>query len=386
MTDPRLTGLLERMVAVDSRLPTEARLGAVIADEIRQAGFEPEIFEVAEGRPNVCCSARIGPGHRLVTLTGHMDTVGVAAGWTTDPFAPTTVDQRLYGLGAADMKAGLACAWRAFLRLVEVGPGRSGVGRVGFAATVDEEAFGTGARALLSTEYGRSDLMLLTEPFFGGSATEPIPLVMPGKILYRIVVHGKSSHALGNPERGINAVDDAARIVTALAGLPLGRDPVLGPMNYCTLKIDGGYREYAVVVPERCEIIVTRLLAPGETREAALGQLDTLIASLGLASRVTVEMAPPSYDPYSMARDHPGVAAFAEAYRARLGVAPSFGGLLGITDANIYQAEGGIPTIIFGPRGAGLHERDEYVDLTTLEPVVDVLVDTALRYFAATAG
>lgn len=382
MTDPRLLGLLQRMVAVDSRLPTEARLGALVAEEIRAAGLAPEVFEVSPGRPNVCCSAQVGPGSKLVTLTGHMDTVGVAAGWSTDPFVPTIVNDRLYGLGSVDMKAGLACAWMAFLRLREIGAGKPGVGRIGFAATADEEAFGTGARALLKTDYGRSDLMLLTEPFFGGAPADPVPLVMPGKILYRVVVEGKSSHALGNPERGINAVDDAARIVTSLGKLPLGRDPVLGPMNYCTLKIDGGYREYAVVVPERCEIIVTRLLAPGESQTGAIQELESLIASLGLASRVTVETAPPSYDPYRVAANHPGVLAFAEAYRQRIGVAPHFGGLLGITDANIYQAEGGIPTIIFGPRGSGLHEKDEYVELSTLEPVVDILVDTALRFFA----
>ncbi len=376
-----LRSLIDRLVGADSRLPVEERAARVIAAEIEAAGLEVERTDVAPGRPNVTCSAQLGPRKGLVTFTGHLDTVLVAEGWATDPFMPTERNGRLYGLGALDMKSGVACAWTAFRRLLEDRDRHAELGTIAFAATVDEEAFGAGARALLGTKYGRSDLMLLTEPFHGSGPADPIPFVMPGKVLYRIGVRGKTSHALCHPERGINAVDDAAQIVTALKRLELGAHPVLGRMNYSTLKIDGGYQEYSVVVPERCEIIVTRLLAPGETRQRAVTELEVLIAGLGLASTVTVDAAPPSYEPFEIDPGHPGMQAFKAAYRARMGHDPSLGGLLGITDANIYQGEGGIPTIIFGPKGQGLHEKDEYVELDSLAPVVDVLVETTRRFF-----
>lgn len=379
--DAGLVPLIKRMVAVDSRLPTEAALAHLVAGEIRGLGLEPVWQEVAPGRPNVMVVAKLGPRPGLVTLTGHLDTVDVAEGWSTDPFQATEVGGKLFGLGALDMKSGLACAFAAFKRLLEEEAHHARLGSVGFAATVDEEAFGTGARALLESPLGRSSLMLLTEPFNGSGPDDPVPFVMPGKVLYRVVVTGRASHALCHPERGVNAVDDAAAIVQALGRLPLGSHPVLGRMNYSTLKIEGGYREYSVVVPEHCEIIITRLLAPGETRLGAVAELVTLVASLGLASTVTVEAAPPSYEPFWIDPDHAGMSAFAAAYRVRMGQEPTVGGLLGITDANIYQGEGGIPTIVFGPRGKGLHEKDEFVELDSLGPVVDVLVDTTRRYF-----
>ncbi len=379
--DLGLVGLITRMVAVDSRLPAEESLARMMADEIRGLGVEPVWQEVAPGRPNVMAVVKLGPKPGLVTLTGHLDTVHVAEGWGSDPFQATARGGKLYGLGALDMKSGLACALSAFTRLIGEEAHHARLGSIGFAATVDEEAFGTGARALLGTPWGRSDLMLLTEPFHGSGPEDPIPFVMPGKVLYKIVVKGRSSHALCHPERGVNAIDDAATIVRALDRLPLGSHPVLGRMNYSTLKIEGGYQEYSVVVPEHCEIIVTRLLAPGETRRGAVAECEGLVATLGLASTVTVEAAPPSYEPFWIDPDHRGMSAFAAAYRVRMGRDPSVGGLLGITDANIYQGEGGIPTIIFGPRGKGLHEKDEYVELDTLGPVVDVLVDTTRRYF-----
>jgi acetylornithine deacetylase/succinyl-diaminopimelate desuccinylase-like protein len=368
------------MVRVRSVAPSEEAMGRLVADEIRTLGLEPEWQQVAPGRPNVYCSVRLGPRPEMVTFTGHLDTVDVAQGWETDPFEPIERDGKLFGLGSVDMKSGLACAFQAFARLLRTREWHSSLGTIGFAATCDEEGFGTGARALLDTKYRRTNLMLLTEPFFGSGTDDAIPVVMPGKILYKVVVSGRSSHALMSPERGINAVEDASRIVAALDRLPLGSHPVLGRMNYSTLKIEGGYREYAVVVPEHCEVIITRLLAPGEGQASALRQLEELIGSLNLASAVAVVSAPPSYEPFELPVTDPGFVAFREAYLLRMGREPVTAGLLCITDGNVYLAEGGIPTVQFGPRGKGLHEKNEYVELETLDPVVDVLVETARRF------
>lgn len=373
--------LTDQMVRIPSVLPREEALAEFVADQIRGLGLEPEWQEVEPGRPNVWCLAEVGEGSSLVTFTGHLDTVGVAEGWETDPFTPTIREGRLYGLGALDMKSGLACALEAFERMLARGAA-GGPGRVAFAATVDEEGLGTGARALLQTPLAASDLILLPEPFSGRSAGDPVPIAMPGKILYRIRVRGRSSHALSHPERGINAVDDAARIVAALDRLPLGEHPQLGRASCCTLKIDGGYRDYAVVVPEQCEVIVTRLLVPGETRELAVRQLEELVASLRLASTVSIDTPPPAYQPFALDPGSPAVAAFRGAYAAVHGRDPVLAGLPGIADNNIYVAEGGIPTIAHGPTGQGLHEAGEYVEVASLAPCVEVLVNTA-RAFAA---
>jgi len=373
------------MVQINSVAPHEGELADFIGNQIRSLGIEPVWQEVAPGRPNVYCSVRVGPADSFITFTGHLDTVAPASGWATEPFTPTRRDGRLYGLGALDMKAGLACALTAFAHLLADTDCHPTLGRIGFAATVDEEGFGTGARALLSTELGESTLILLPEPFAGTSADDPVPTAQPGKILYRILVQGRSTHALLNPDHGINAIDDAARIVAALQQLPLGSHPLLGQATLSTLKIEGGYREYAVVVPEHCEVIVTRMLVPGETRDLAVEQLRAIIDALGLASTVTIETPPPSYLPFTMDMADPAVVAFQTAYARVHGRPPALGGLMGIADNNIYVAEGGIPTIAHGPTGTGLHEADEYVEISSLEPCVEVLVATA-RELARQAG
>ncbi len=354
-----LLDLLKRMIRIDSVLPHEQRLAELIADELRNLGLEPEWHEVSPGRPNVYASADLGPNERFLTITGHTDTVGVAENWKTDPFAPAEIDGRLYGLGTVDMKAGLACGLTAFKTLLESAGLRGKLGKLGFAATVDEEGQGTGARALLETAYAESDVMLLGEPFFGDDS-RPVPIAMTGKVLYKIILQGKAAHGF-NPELGVNAVEDAGKILAALDRLNLRPHPVLGRGNYSTLKIEGGYSEYSVVVPERCDVIITRLTVPGETRQNVVEDMEALIASLDLRSEVVVDTAPPYYQPYSLERESAPLAAFEAAFREVTGRAPVFGGLAGITDGNIYVAEAGIPTVTFGPSGGGLHEADEYV-------------------------
>ena len=134
---------------------------------------------------------------------------------------------------------------------------------------MDEEGYGIGAKALLDTEYAGSDAMLLGEPYFGceiGGPDEALPIGLTGKVLYKLTVTGRMAHAF-YPERGVNAVEDAGKILAALDQLKIGQHPEFGSGNYSTLKVEGGYKEYAVVVPETCEIIISRLTVPGETRD-----------------------------------------------------------------------------------------------------------------------
>ena len=373
---------LREMISINSALPEEQALAAYLAEQIRQTGVEPEWHEVAPGRPNVCASAEFGEAGRFLVFSGHSDTVPAASGWETDPLAPFEKDGRMYGLGAINMKAGLACMLAAFKALVESGK-ELRKGRIGLAVTVDQEGLSIGARALLKTPYGSCDAMLHAEHFFGDSEKCYLPIGATGKVLYKVTVKGRAAHAFRPHLGGINAVTDAARIVTALDRLQLRHHDKFGKGTVCVLKIDGGYRQYAIVVPEWCEIIITRLTVPGETTETAVRDMQDLIESLKLESQATVETPPPCYDPYELDDTTPIMSVFKDTYREVVGVSPVFAPHKGIVDANVFCAEGGIPTIVFGPRGANHHCPGEYVEIATLEPVARVYAETALRFLQA---
>lgn len=375
-----LLGTVQEAVRINSITPREEPLAAFFAEKIRNLGVEPEWHEVAPGRPNVYASLDLGPSPKFLTFTGHTDTVDVAANWPSDPFEPLLKDGKLYGLGSMDMKGGCVCALAAFKALLDANELHGKLGRVGLAFTVDEEGYGLGARALLNTDYARSDALLLGEPYFGsGGEDQELPVGLTGKVLYKLIVQGRMTHAF-NPERGINAVEDAGKILAALGQLKLGHHPDFGMGNYSTLKVEGGYKEYAVVVPERCEIIISRLTVPGETRSSAVADMAALIDSLNLQSSVTIETPPPYYEPYFIDRQTPFVQTFIAAYTSVVGQAPGWRARRSIEDANIYVAEGGIPTITLGPRGHGAHEAGEYVEVASLAPVAQVYAETAARF------
>ncbi|MCB8945964.1 MAG: M20/M25/M40 family metallo-hydrolase [Ardenticatenaceae bacterium] len=371
---------LKEMIRINSIVPREEDLALYVAAKIREMGLEPEWHEVSPGRPNVYASFAGQGSDRFLTLTGHLDTVDIAQNWPTDPFEPVEKDGKLYGLGSMDMKAGVVCALAAFKALWEAKEVHGRLGKVGFAATVDEEGYGTGARALLQTAYGRSDAMLLGEPFYGVGEGWGLPNGITGKVLYKLTVTGRAAHAF-HPERGVNAIEDAGKIVAALERLNIGQHPLFGSGNYATLKIEGGYKEYAVVVPEQCEVIITRLTVPGESVATAVADMQTLINSLNLSSQVTIETPPPFYEPYFVEETEPIFQAFNPVYESVIGQPPHFSPQQGICDSNIYVAEGNIPTIVFGPRGSGAHEAAEYVEVATLEPTTRVYVETAVRFF-----
>lgn len=373
-----LVRTLEESIRINSIIPNEEAYAAFLADTIRSIGIEPEWEQVAPGRPNVYASADLGPSDRFILLTGHTDTVDIADGWSTDPFDPVVKDGRMYGLGSFDMKSGLICGLAAFKALVDDPSLHGKLGRVGFAATVDEEGYGAGATALLDTEYAQAHAALLGEPFPGLNHEGVLPLGITGKVLYRLIVQGRQAHGF-HPERGINAVEDAAKIIAALEQLPIASHPDYGSGNYSTLKIDGGYQEYAISVPQRCEVIITRLIIPGESKEKALQDMEQLVDSLQLDSSVTIETPPPYYDPYSIDLNTDFVQHFTSAYKRNTHHEAQFGFVRGITDANIY-VPAGIPTINFGPTGAGAHEAGEYVNVAALEPCAQIFAETARDY------
>lgn len=372
---------LKKAIQINSVLPHEEALAAFFADEVRKLGLEPEWDVVAPGRPNVYALADLGPADDMLLLTGHLDTVNVAENWETDPFDAVERDGRLYGLGSFDMKSGLVCAFAAFKALVEDGSLRGKLGKIAFAATVDEEGLGLGAKALLETNYGQSAGILLPEPFGGRNLSPDVPLGLTGKVLYKLTVEGKMAHGF-YPQRGGNAVEAASRIVAALERLQLHEHPTYGRGNYATLKIEGGYKEYAIVVPEYCEVIITRLTVPGESRDSLLADMRQLVDSLDLDCAVTIETPDPFYEPYVIDTNARLANSFRTAYQAATGSQPEFGFLTGITDANTYVPAGNIPTIMYGPDGHGAHECNEYVEIDSLVPVARIIADCCVYYFS----
>lgn len=358
---------LKEMIRIPSVVGDEKELAHYLRDELDSLGLKTELHEVQPARPNVYAKLQGSrPGKRM-NFNGHLDTVPVVDNWDTDPFTPVVDGNRIIGLGSNDMKGGIACILNTIRAVVE--SEHKFPGELSFSGVIDEEAYGEGAKAMLKTSYGKVDAIVLAEPQTADEL-KPTALGITGKILYDIHVRGKAAHGF-SPELGVNAVEQAGVILSNLGKLRIPEHPRFRG-NYSTLKIEGGYERYSVVVPAYCRFEVNRLTVPGETKESVIRDMEELVESLGLDAEVEVEIKPPYYASYEIDRDEPLVRVFEESYEEVLGVKPVFEYSSSITDANTFMGEGGIPCIHYGPFDGGAHQKNEYTLLDSLPPVSKV--------------
>ncbi len=372
---------LEEMIRINSVVRSEGELAEYIKTELEALGLKTETQMVEPGRPNVYARLKGGkPGKRL-NYNGHLDTIPVVEGWETDPFKPVRRGNDLVGLGSCDMKAGFASILTMVKALQDSGHRLKG--ELSVSAVIDEEAMGEGAKAMLKTDFAKLDAIVLAEPY-PCDESKPMPLGITGKILYDVTVRGKAAHGF-RPQHGVNAVEDAAKIVANLDKLSFLDHPDFHKGNYCTLKFEGGYQIYSVVVPASARFEVNRLLVPGETAATAIADMERLVKSLNLKSTVEVKTKPPQYEAYVMAKDDPIIKAFDPVYRDVMGKPPVYQHAYGITDANTFAGVGKIPCLHLGPargasdpkKGGGTHEKNEYVDVTWLPKVSRMYIKVA---------
>lgn len=111
--------MIDRLIAVPSISAVDPALdmgNVAVLDELgtwlEDEGWDVERMPVSEGKENLIATRGRGPGG--LVLSGHSDTVPYDEGkWSSDPFAVTERDGKLFGLGTSDMKAFLALAIEA---------------------------------------------------------------------------------------------------------------------------------------------------------------------------------------------------------------------------------------------------------------------------------
>jgi acetylornithine deacetylase/succinyl-diaminopimelate desuccinylase-like protein len=361
-------GFATRLVAIRSYPGQEGLVQRAIAYWLQENGIETELAPTEEAdRPNVLAYVRNGEGPTLL-LNGHVDTVLAVEGWSHDPWQPKREGDRLSGLGACDMKSGVAAAMLATRALHQHRDRWRGT--VLFTSVVDEEAYSIGAQALVKMGL-KADACVVTE------ATDlNVVLGCIGKVLVRGEVTGKAAHGSW-PERGINAAVEAGKFVARLDDVPLGQHPRL-EASQCVLSLMSGNAQYVITVPEQARFTINRHTVPGETEASVLEGMHNLAAALASPARFEFFIDPPHYPPWEIVPDHPFIQTIVCAFAAETGTAPVTRYNRGLADANYFAADLGIPTVMFGPTGANYHEADEWVDVPSIGTCARTLIRIAL--------
>ncbi len=372
VSDDEAAALTSELVSYRSYPGEEGPVQLQVAAWLEAAGLKPELQATEGDRPNVIARVENGDGPTLL-LNGHTDTVLAVEGWNSDPWTARRDGDRLYGLGAADMKSGVAAAMLATRALAQHRDDWHGT--VVFTSVVDEEAYSIGAHALIDSGL-RADYCIVTE-----SAWDRPALGSVGKVLLRIDVTGKAAHASW-PWAGVNAATEAARLVARLDELPILAHPRMRGSR-AVLNFSSGNDQYVITVPEKARIILNRMIVAGERSDDVVAEVQSIIDDLDSPARFEISVDPPYYPSWETDPQHPLAQAVAAAYVAETGREPvwSYGGF---GDMNLFSEEAGIPTVMIGPRGDKFHQANEWVEIPSIAATTRLLIRVAHQIMPAT--
>ena len=391
------------------RVPSEnppgdtTRLAALIETKL---SHRPEIHvrRVVAQPPVVNLIAKVSgvrPGRRLV-INGHLDTfpVGDRAKWTIDPFGGVLRDGRLYGRGAADMKAGIAAALSTMLLMAEFR--NAFAGDLVLTLVGDEE---TGAR--LGTQY-----LLASEPdaigdaMINGDAGSPDVLRFgeKGQLWISVEARGRSHHG-AHVHLGENAIESLLTALIRLLALQkidcsipaevrsairaagprseqvsgVGETEALQKITVNLGTIEGGTS--INLIPDRAMGRADIRFPPGLS---VAGVLDAVKELIGKMPNVNVSVLSSS-EPNWTDPDEEIVATVLTNAAAFLGRLPVYNMRLGFSDSRFYRYRS-VPSIVYGPVPHNMGGPDEHVTVADLKAVFYVHAMAAFDYLTASSS
>ncbi len=335
-------------------IASESHHESALADEVERRLHRARHLVVDRIGDNVVARSQLGRPRRLV-LAGHLDTVPANGNAT-----PEVTGDTVAGLGAADMKGGLAA-------MLDVAAAvREPTVDVTFVFYVGEEVARV-HNGLLAIAAARPELLAGDAAVLGEPTSARIEAGCQGTLKAVVTVGGARAHT-ARPWMGVNAVHRLAPVLDLIARYQ-PRRPVLDGCEYRealqVVGVDGGVA--GNVVPDRATLTVNHRFAPDRDAAAAEAALRSLVGQVldpAQGDDVAVVEAAPGAPP---ALDDPLLAALVEAS----GQPPR--AKLGWTDVAFF-AERGIPAVNFGPGDPELaHTAGEWVGRDELERVAAIL-------------
>jgi succinyl-diaminopimelate desuccinylase len=335
-------------------IPSPSHQERVLADHVEARLRSVEHLQVDRVGDNVVARTQGGRSMRLV-VAGHLDTVPANGNDT-----PRVDRNVLWGLGAADMKGGLAI----MLELASAVPDPAIDLTWIFYAGEEVAAVHNGLGHLFVQ---RPDLVAGDAAVLGEPTGATLEVGCQGTMRLNVELRGARAHT-ARPWMGRNALHRAGRVLAALDDY-VARRPVIDGCEFRealqAVFVEGGVA--GNVVPDRAVIILNHRFAPDRTPEEAQAHVEEVLAPhLVEGDEVALvdlaDAAPPglSHPLLGALRDRNGLEVRAK---------------LGWTDVSRFAAAG-IPAANFGPGDSSVaHTKDEYVDRASLDTVFTALGD-----------
>jgi acetylornithine deacetylase/succinyl-diaminopimelate desuccinylase family protein len=391
----------------------EGRANALVAELYQQAGAEVTRFSVEPGRDNAVGVVTGTAGGRSLALNGHIDVVppGDQTRWQQcDPFAGRADDERVWGRGTTDMKAGIVA--QAFAAIALRNAGVRLAGDLILQSVVGEEMgdHECGTTAVLERGY-RADAAVVCEPTSMGAGPAVVP-VAPGLLWFSVTVTGKQAHsglrgltvqpALDGLALGVNAVDKGFLVYRALRELEdqwaqTKRHPLFVSGQFGILPGVVQASPQGVLVPfslaDRMTIEYCAFHDPRDGSAQARDEIERCI-DRAAAADPWLAVHPPSVEwklewpPTGIDEQSPICQRLSQAHEAAAhgtrftGPAP-VRGFMGVCDTTWLQAAG-VPALVYGPgNGKTAHAADEHVLIEEMAQACRTYATLALDWCGA---
>lgn len=378
MTDTHfITDTLIELIKINSVNPQleeggkgEAEIGNYIYHWLHSFGFESSIELISPGRVNVIGKWKgQGKGKSLI-INAHMDTVGVSG--MVDPFAPSIVDGKLYGRGAYDMKGSIAAMLGIAKAISENQHAVGGDLILTFVADEEYESWGT--QKLLRNV--KAHACIVTEP-----TDLQICLGHRGFGVYEIITEGNIAHG-GQHQIGIDANMQMGLVLNELNTLSknlthMKKHPLCGEASLHVPLIKGGQSLF--IYSGQCTIQVERRTLPGEEEKQVYNEINEILQKLSASNpKFSASMKQLIWrNPYEINSDADIVKSLQRNMKAS--IPTNFIGHTWWEDAALF-GQVGIETVIIGPKGGGIHQQVEWVDLSSVHNLSSILLQTALDF------
>lgn len=349
-------------------------------------------YEGLKNRPVVVGSLKGSGGGRSLLLNGHIDVVTPEPvdKWKHGPFDAEISDGKLFGRGAADMKAGVVAMIMALDCVLRAGVELKG--DVIIESVSDEETGGNGTLACLLKGYAAD----------AGIFTEPTELkIDPGHLggqFFRINVAGRWGH-IGLRTAGVNALEKAFLVFKAMRDweeerCKLGRAHPLYKRyledGYPVPSSDAGIIKggpYGAGPAEECMLEGATHVMPGENVEELREKFRRYIERATSKDPWLAEHKPEidyvglSFEGAEIPVDHPIVKTLEASYREALGGPGEISALPCGCDMRLRTNWSNTPSLVFGPGSLmRAHSVDEYVSLEEVINSTKVLALTILSW------
>lgn len=386
INEENIVELLSSLIEIESPYFREDKIMEYAHDLLKKKNIPTEIHEYEDKKitkfkgKNVIGNLKgKGKGPKIL-LNGHLDTVEICEGWEYNPLKATRQGNRLYGLGALDMKSGVAAiilALEAFKNTVDEFDGE-----ILYTLVSDEEGpFGLGTDALIQDGYTEDiDVAIVPEPSSGFSACDfpCVCLGARGGYNYSVKLKGKSSHAAA-PELGINAITDASKVILELENMDGLKDDKLGEGSFALIEMNGGGA--ACSVADTAEFTVFRHIVRGEDKDYIVDEVNRAVEKANIKSKVDINFRQAPNDeadgflPYTVDEENEYTLALQKSIKNITGKEGQTSYFTSIGDFNYLGTRVGVPTFVFGPHGENYHSSNEYVLIDTVVKTAEVIYD-----------